>query len=133
MTLYLLDTNAASDVAKANPAVARRLRETPMASLCVSAVTEGELLFGLAKRSGARRLELAVRGFLLHVDVLPWDSAAANRYGPMRAELEREGRSLGPLDLMIAAHAMSVGAILVTNDHAFTQVSNLKIEDWRAP
>jgi len=130
MTRYMLDTNTVSYLVKGNPTVARRVLEVPMASLCVSSITQGELLFGLAKRPGAKRFHVVVREFLLRVDVLPWDSTIAERYGSARAGLERHGKILGPLDLLIAAHALAVDAVLVTNDRAFSQVAGLQIEDW---
>ena len=130
MIRTMLDTNTVSHLIKAHPAVARRVVAAPMASLCISVVTEGELLFGLAKRPDATRLQLVVRQFLLRVDVLPWDSTAAQQYGTVRANLERQGKILAPLDLLIACHALSVGAVLVTNDHAFGQVAELQVEDW---
>jgi tRNA(fMet)-specific endonuclease VapC len=71
-----------------------------------------------------------VREFLLRVDVLPWESATAERYGLARADMARCGKMLAPLDLLIAAHALSVNAVLVTNDRAFSQMADLPIEDW---
>ncbi|PKU21536.1 type II toxin-antitoxin system VapC family toxin [Telmatospirillum siberiense] len=130
MKRYMLDTNMISHLIKAHPAVARRVVAEPMASLCISAITEGELLFGLAKRPDAKRLHGVVRELLRRVDVLPWSSAIAERYGTVRADLERRGRILAPLDLLIAAHALGVGAVLVTNDSAFGQVADLSVEDW---
>lgn len=130
MKRYMFDTNTVSHLLKKHPEVARRVVAVPMASLCLSAVTEGELLFGLARRPEARKLHLAVREFLQRIDVLPWDSAIAERYGTVRADMESKGRILAPLDLLIAAHALGVSATLVTNDGAFGQVPNLSIEDW---
>lgn len=101
-----------------------------MASLCISSITEGELLFGLAKRPAARQLQIVVQEFLKRVAVLPWDSAVAAHYGRLRAELETKGKPLAPLDMLIGAHAESVGAVLVTSDKAFRQLSALQIEDW---
>ena len=128
MTRYLLDTNTVSHLIKSHPWVAQRITQVPMASLCISAITEGELLFGMAKRPEATRLHAVVREFLRRVDVLPW--ASADRYGVARADLESRGKTLAPLDQLIAAHALSVGAVLVTNDHAFALVPGLEIEDW---
>ncbi len=130
MTLRMLDTNSVSHLIKQHPALVKRVLAVAMASLCVSAVTEGELLYGLAKRPQAKRLHAAVHEFLLRVDVLPWDRASARHYGVVRAALEDTGKTLAPLDLMIAAHASSAGAVLVTNDQAFRHVPRLRVEDW---
>lgn len=130
MSRYMLDTNAVSHLLKEHPGVTRRVASVPMAALCISAVTEGELLFGLARRPDARRLHRAVMEFLLRVQVLPSDSVAAQSYGVVRAGMERQGLALAPLDLLIAAHALSVGAVMVTNDRAFCRVANLSVEDW---
>lgn len=130
MTRYMLDTNIVSHVLKKHSAVTERLIATPMNRLCVSAITEGELLLGLARRPAATRLRLAVTEFLSRVEVLPWDRAAAQQYGLTRAAMAREGRVIAPMDLLIATHALSIDAVLVTNDHAVKQMSMLHIEDW---
>jgi tRNA(fMet)-specific endonuclease VapC len=130
MKQYMLDTNTVSQLVKAHPVVARNVVAAPLASLCISSITEGELLFGLAKRPEAKRLHAVVKEFLRRVDVLPWDSTVAQRYGTIRADLERRGKTLAPLDLLIAAHALGAGATLVTNDRAFRQVAGLHLEDW---
>jgi tRNA(fMet)-specific endonuclease VapC len=128
---YLLDTNVASYIIKGNvPAVRRRIVKVPMAQLAVSTVTEGELRYGVARRPGAARLQAIVDEFLLRVTILPWDSAAARHYGQIRAVLEREGQPMGNLDMMIAAHALALGAVLVTSDQAFRRIRNLTVEDW---
>jgi len=130
----MLDTNMASYVIKGNiPQVRERLLKVPMAEVSISAVTEGELRFGIARRPEAVRLKTAVEEFLLRVDVLPWDSEAARRYGPVRAALEREGEPMGNLDMMIAAHALAAQAVLVTKDRVFGRVKGLKIEHWSQP
>ena len=76
------------------------------------------------------RLATLVEEFLLTVTILPWDSEAAKQYGLLRARLEREGRPMGNLDMMIGAHAIAEDAVLVTNDRAFTRIKNLKVVDW---
>ena len=103
---------------------------TPITSICISAITEGELFFGLAKRPDAKRLHLVVREFLRRVDVLPWDNRVAEDYGVAREVMERQGKVLAPIDLLIATHALSIGAVLVTNDQAFSQMADLHLEDW---
>ena len=132
MTRYMLDTNTVSHLIREHPGVVRRVLAIPMAAVCISSITEGELLFGLARRPEAKRLHTAVREFLRRVDVLPWDSDVAVRYGAARAALERQGKTLGPLDLLIASHGLHAGAVLVTNDRAFAQVDGLRVEDWTA-
>ena len=128
---YMLDTNMASYIVRGPSAVlAAHLVAVPMTQVCVSSVTEGELLYGLARKPDATALQTAVREFLKRVDVLAWDSAAASRYGALRASLEAAGTPLGNLDTLIAAHALSTGAILVTNDHAFARVPALACENW---
>ncbi len=130
MTRYMLDTNTVSHLVRGNPVVDRHLVAHPISAMCISAVTEGELLFGVAKRPGAVRLRAVVAELLKRVDALPWDSDAAERYGALRAELERGGRPLPPLDTMIAAHAIAAQAVLVTNDRGFLQAPGLRVEDW---
>lgn len=130
MKRYMLDTNMVSHLIKGHTAVARHVLTTPIASICISAITEGELLFGLAKRPDAKRLHMLVREFLRRVDVLPWDSDIAEDYGVARAAMERQGKVIAPVDLLIATHALSTGAVLVTNDQAFSQMTGLQLEDW---
>lgn len=126
----MLDTNTLSYLVQGNPAVAQRVVATPMATLCMSSITEGELLSGLAKRPAARKLHAVVQELLRRVDVLPWDHTAAERYGVIRAEMTTRGKILAPLDLLIATHALSIGAVLVTSDKTFAQVPGLPVEDW---
>jgi len=131
---YLLDTNTASYIIKGNiPAVRRRLVKVPMAQVAISTVTEGELRYGVARRPDAARLQRIVDEFLLRLTILPWDSDAAQQYGPLRATLEREGQPMGSLDLLIGAQALALGLVLVTNDQAFKRIKTLKIEDWTKP
>ncbi len=130
VTRYMLDTNTVSHLLKKHPAVARRLMAVPITSLCLSAITQGELLFGLARRPEATTLHVAVWEFLRRVDVLPWDATTAQCYGTARTATQREGKVLAPMDLLIGSHALSVDAVLVTNDHAFGLLPGLLIEDW---
>jgi tRNA(fMet)-specific endonuclease VapC len=132
MKWHMLDTNIVSYLIKGHPIVTQHIVAAPMTSLCVSAITEGELLFGLAKRPHAKRLHSVVREFLRRVDVLPWDSNVAEHYATIRAGMASQGKVLAPLDLLIATHALSVKAVLVTNDRAFSKVNGLHVEDWSA-
>lgn len=132
MTAWMLDTNIASHVIKGDrPEILERLAALPMKDIFISSVTEGELLYGLAKRGYPKALSERVRQFLLRVDVLPWDHHVTRAYGDLRAACEAKGASLAPLDMMIAAHAVASAATLVTRDKAFAGVSEpLKIDDW---
>jgi tRNA(fMet)-specific endonuclease VapC len=126
----MLDTNTVGRLLRKDSAAMAKASAVPMASLCISAITEGELLFGLAKRPEATRLQAAVREFLRCVDVLPWDDEVAEHYARTRAALELQGKTPAPLDWLIAAHAESLGAVLVTNDKAFRRMGHLRLEDW---
>ncbi len=128
---YLLDTNMASYVIRGNvPRVRERLLKVPMAEVGVSVVTEAELRFGVTRKPEAARLKLAVDEFLVRVEILPWDSFAAQHYAALRSALENSGQPTGNLDMMIAAQALAAGATLVTHDRVFQRVKHLKIEDW---
>ena len=129
-SLYMLDTNMVSHIIKRQPQAIARLLEVPMHSVCISAVTAGELAFGLAKRPQALALREAVNEFLRRVEVMPWDAAVAQTYGTLRAALYTKGNPLAALDLQIAAHALHLKAMLVSNDKAFAQVGGLAVEDW---
>ena len=127
----MLDTNAASHVIKGTfPKIRAKLSVVPMASVCISTVTEAELLFGAARKANSPRLGVAVREFLLRVETLAWDSAAAAAYAELRARLERGGKPLGAMDMMIAAHAIACDVTLVTTDRAFREIGTLTVVDW---
>lgn len=134
MTVYMLDTNIASHIIKGDIASVReRLAAVPMRSVVVSSVTQAELLYGVAKRGYPKGLTSRVREFLIRVDVLPWTEGVANVYADLRASCEAVGVTLAPMDMMIAAHAKAVDAILVTRDRAFSLVPDgLMLEDWSA-
>ena len=127
---YLLDTNTVSHLIKRHPQATQRLLAVPMHSLGISAITAGELAFGLAKRPEAVALRAAVHEFLRRVDVLPWDADVAQTYGRLRAQMQSEGIGLSALDMQIAAHALHVQAILVSSDQAFGRLTQLKHENW---
>lgn len=132
MKHYLLDTNTVSHALRGHPKVLSRMTEVPMTSLGISVVTEAELLFGLARRPEAVRLQALVDEFLRRVDVLPWDRDCAARYGRLRAAMGERGKTLAPLDLLIAAQAQARNAVLVSNDQAFAHCEGLAWEDWSA-
>jgi tRNA(fMet)-specific endonuclease VapC len=129
-TLYLLDTNTVSNLIKRHPQVTQNLLAVPIHSVCISAITAGELAFGLAKRPEAVALKAAVNEFLRRVEVLPWNDAVAQTYGTLRAQMQSKGASLSALDMQIAAHALHLKAALISSDRALSQVPGLLVEDW---
>jgi len=135
MSGFLLDTNIASHIIRGDrPELSRRLAVTPMEEIAISAVTEAELFYGLAKRNYPPGLTERVRQFLLRVDVSPWDHQVTQIYGDLRATCEARGITLAPLDMMIAAHAVATDCVLVTRDKAFAQLDDpLRLEDWTGP
>ncbi|MFN0316201.1 MAG: type II toxin-antitoxin system VapC family toxin [Burkholderiales bacterium] len=110
--------------------VLAQFRRFALSELGVSSVTAAELAYGVAK-SGSTRNRSALQAFLLPLEVAPFDLAAALACGGLRADLERRGQPIGPLDLQIAAHALSMNAVLVTNNvREFRKVSGLTVENW---
>ncbi|MEJ2755577.1 MAG: type II toxin-antitoxin system VapC family toxin [Gammaproteobacteria bacterium] len=134
-TRYMLDTNTASYIIKGDPAAIREyLLHVPMANVCISTITEAELLRGAARKPAAKCLPIAVKEFLLRVEILPWDSLAAKTYAELRTACENEGKSLGNMDMLIAAHSKAEGTVLITNDKAFYNIEHLlMLEDWTQP
>lgn len=131
---YMLDTVIAGDIIKGkNSNVIRRLTDVPINDITISAITEGELLFGLAKRGNPPALAQVIQEFLIRVDVLPWDRDAAAAYGKLRADCEKRGVTLSANDMMIAAHAVATASILAADGGAFKHVGPpLQLENWRA-
>lgn len=130
--LYMLDTNTVSYIIKGKSAAARaRLAGLGEGeSACISLVTEFELEYGLAKRPNAASLRHALRWFLGRIQVLPLGSTEARAYGQLRVKQEAAGRPLESMDMLIAAHAIAVGAVLVTGDGVFSFVPGLVRENW---
>jgi tRNA(fMet)-specific endonuclease VapC len=130
-TRYLLDTNTVSfHIRESSAALRRRLRRVDASNVALSVVTEMEIRYGLA-RNPTLRIAHLVEEFLAGITILPLDSGVAMTYARVRAQLESEGRPIGPLDLMIGAHALSVGATLVTNNvKEFRRVRGLRVQDW---
>ncbi len=129
----MLDTNILSDLAR-NPQgpVAGRIAAVGPGAICVSIITAAELRYGCAKK-GSPRLRAQIDAILDAVQVLALDVPADMDYGDIRADLEAAGQSIGPNDLLIAAHARALKAVLVTaNTREFGRVTGLKVENWLA-
>lgn len=127
---YLLDTNIASYLIKGMPQVSQRLQQVPIWDVGISVITEAELRFGGVRRPQAAQLMLAIETFLRHVEIVPWNSQATEHYSWMRKALEDSGTPMGTFDMLIAAQALALDAVLVTHDRVFQRVSHLKVEDW---
>lgn len=127
----MLDTNIISDLLR-NPGsnAAKRIADVGPDAICVSIITAAELRYGCAKK-GSAKLSAHVEAILQSVQVLAFDVPADAEYGGIRAELEAAGQTIGPNDLLIAAHARSSGAVLVTdNTDEFARVRSLRLENW---
>lgn len=130
---YLLDTNVVSHVMQGrDTALLTRLTGVQVGQVVISSVTLAELEYGLHRKGQPIRLRNALAQVLLRVDVLPWDERVATCYGELCATLEAQGINLSDSDMMIAAHAVAVDAILVSRDKAFAQVTvqGLTLEIW---
>ena len=128
---FLLDTNICIYVINERPPeVLAQFLANEDEGIGISSITAGELYFGVRKTRSARNLD-ALQGFLAPLNVADYDLAAAAAYGEVRAALERKGTPIGPLDMLIAAHALSMGVTLVTNnEREFRRVPGLTVENW---
>jgi tRNA(fMet)-specific endonuclease VapC len=130
-TRYLVDTNIVSRAVRDRPRVLLdHIGRTSPSNIGVSVISYGELIFGLRRRPEATGLADATQKFLAEIRILPFTDETADTYGVLRAKMEKVGKPLGPLDMLIAAHALSVGATLVSNDRTFRMVPDLQVEDW---
>ncbi|HUI44191.1 MAG TPA: type II toxin-antitoxin system VapC family toxin [Terriglobia bacterium] len=129
---YLLDTDICIYIAKRRPAsVLARLESLRPGDVGMSVVTYLELLYGASKSQRVEANLAALDELRLLIPVQPLDAAAAGHYGRLRTALEKKGTSIGAYDLLIAAHALSLGLTLVTNDlREFGRVAGLRVEDW---
>jgi tRNA(fMet)-specific endonuclease VapC len=131
--LHMLDTDTASYLIKGrSPAIEAKLASLIPSSVCISVITRAELQYGLKSLPTEHRLHLAVRQFLRIVRILPWDGDAADWYAQIRHQLVATGQPIGEMDMMIAAHALAAGAVLVTNNSRHFQRIDapLILENW---
>jgi tRNA(fMet)-specific endonuclease VapC len=129
--VILLDTNICIYIINTRPPeVLTRFREYRLGDIGISSVVLAELAFGVAKSRSARN-QSALDMFVTPLEILPFDANAGRAYGSLRATLEFNGHPIGALDTMIAAHALSLGAVLVTNNtREFKRVQGLLLENW---
>ena len=129
---YLLDTNICIYIIKKKPTtVVNKLSSLPINNVGISSVTLSELYYGVDKSSRPDQNELALWEFLSILTIYSYGERAAREYGSIRSRLERHGKTIGPMDMLIAAHALSLGLVLVTNNEKeFRRVEGLRIENW---
>lgn len=132
MTHFMLDTNICVELIRGRATrVFERLRQHGVDDVSISGITLAELQYGVAKSARPARNALLLVAFCAPLAIVPFDNVAAETYGDVRAELERAGTPIGPLDTLIAAHAKALGMTLVTdNEREFKRVIGLRVENW---
>lgn len=131
---YMLDTSICVAIIRRKPKQALdRLTRQPPGAVSISSITVAELAYGVTKSTQPARNRAALEQFLLPLDILDFGYTAANTYGAIRTHLGRQGLSIGGMDLLIGAHALSASLILVThNTSEFARIPGLSLEDWLA-
>ena len=129
---YMLDTNTCIYIINKKPVrVIRRLRELDISDVGISSITLSELDYGVEKSQNKVRNRIALTEFVTPLDIAPYTTLAAREYGKIRSLLESQGRPIGPLDTLIAAHALGLNCTLVTNNlDEFSRVPELQVENW---
>ncbi|CAN1537296.1 VapC Predicted nucleic acid-binding protein, contains PIN domain [Burkholderiaceae bacterium] len=131
MLKYLLDTNIVNYVLKRRPKEVLEIFNTNASRMAISSITLSELIYGAEKSLNPDKNLEAIEEFVSHLDVLPYEAKASQHYGQIKAALEKKGEIIGVNDIHIAAHAISQGLILVTNNlREFKRVPNLALENW---
>lgn len=129
---YMLDTNICIFVIKHKPeAVIKRFMEHDPSDICISSITYAELVHGVEKSQAKEKNRIALTLLLANIQIVPFDSLAAQVYGVVKADLQKQGTPIGPLDTLIASHAKALDLTLVTNNtREYIRVEGLKVEDW---
>ncbi len=129
---YMLDTNICIYIIKKKPPeIIQRFKQIEISQIGISSITLSELLFGVYKSSKPEQNQMALAQFAAPLEIVSYGDEAADFYGMLRFSLEKQGTPIGSLDMLIAAHALSIGCILITNNEKeFNRIPNLKIENW---
>ena len=132
---FLLDTDGCIELIRRRPPkLIDRLTKRQPGDVGLSWITTAELWFGAAKSSDPEKNRQALKGFLVPFEIVPFDETAAAAYGEIRAALEKAGTTIGSMDLLIGAHAASLGVTLVTaNIREFRRIRGLQIANWLSP
>lgn len=130
--LYMLDTDTCAFLLRrTSDALLERIQAVPLAQQAISVVTYAELLYGVQVSSKKKANHEAVEALVRHIQVLQWSQDAARHYAEIRADLKKKGSMIGANDLMIAAHARSLAAVVVTNNTKdFGRIKGLEVENW---
>jgi len=129
---YMLDTNICIYIINRSPKeVYRHFKNLKVGEICISAITSYELHFGVAKSQRPKQNQIALMDFLAPLEILELPAAAAPLFGELRTDLQKQGRTIGNFDLLIATHALHLGLTLITNNEKeFQRISKLKVENW---
>ena len=129
---FMLDTNICIYVIKRKPPdVIEHFKPIEISLIGISSITLSELLYGVSKSSKPGQNKIALMQFIAPLEILPYGDEAAQYYGDLRAHLEKQGTPIGSLNMLIAAHALSIACTLVTNNEKeFIRIPNLKIDNW---
>lgn len=129
---YMLDTNICIFVIKHKPeTVIKRFMEHDPSDICISSITYAELVHGVEKSQAKEKNRIALTLLLANIQIVPFDSLAAQVYGVVKADLQKQGTPIRPLDTLIASHAKALDLTLVTNNtREYIRVEGLKVEDW---
>jgi tRNA(fMet)-specific endonuclease VapC len=129
---FILDTNICIYIIKRKPSgVIERFKQTEISQIGISSITLSELLYGVSKSSKPEQNQIALTQFVAPLEILTYGDEVAQYYGDLRAQLEKQGTPIGSLDMLIAAHALSIDCTLVTNNEKeFIRIPNLKIDNW---
>ena len=129
---YLIDTNICIYLMNKKPSkVIQRFKDIEIGQIGISTITVSELNYGVAKSEFQKQNAIRLEEFLTPFEILPYDETASKYYGIIRSQLESQGKVIGPLDMLIAAHALSRDLILITNNEKeFLRIKSLKVENW---
>ncbi len=129
---YMLDTNICIFLIKNKPeSVIQKFIQNKPEDICISSITYAELMHGVENSKAKEKNQIALAMFLSEIQIVPFDIQAAQSYGVVKADLQKRGLPIGPMDTLIAAHANALGLVLVTNNvREFSRVKGLVVEDW---
>ena len=132
---YMLDTNICIYAIKQEPEfVLQKILKHHPSDICISSITYAELMHGVEKSQAKDKNRLALTLLLSPIEIVDFDSHAAEEYGKIKADLQSQGKIIGHMDLLIASHAKSKGLTIVTNNtKEFKRVNHLNVEDWSKP